>query len=163
MGVAYLAAAVAALAAGLTPRGLLTAGDLTEMGQPHEWARFEAIFGLTGKEGWIRYPVFEGAGNHDVGYGTFVQEQIQGALPCFGDLSPARARRVPVGSVKHSSHGFAVVHVIDTRWTVASYNYDRRELWWWHDKPIFGAPGREARWLSETGRLVGQVRRAAEK
>ncbi len=60
-----------------TPRGLLIAGDLTEMGQPHEWARFEAIFGLTGKEGWIHYPVYEGAGNHDVGYGTFVEDQIK--------------------------------------------------------------------------------------
>ncbi|MFT3765485.1 MAG: hypothetical protein QM820_08225 [Minicystis sp.] len=59
------------------PRGLLIAGDLTEMGQPHEWARFEAIFGLTGKEGWVHYPVFEGAGNHDVGYGTFVEDQIK--------------------------------------------------------------------------------------
>ena len=60
-----------------TPRGLLIAGDLTEMGQPHEWARFEAIFGSSGKEGSLHYPVYEGAGNHDVGYGTFVEEQIK--------------------------------------------------------------------------------------
>src|SRR5262249_7209170 len=39
------------------PRGLLIAGDLTEMGAPHEWTRFEAIFSLTGKEGWVHYPV----------------------------------------------------------------------------------------------------------
>lgn len=58
------------------PRGLLVAGDLTEMGQPHEWGQFTAIFGLTGKEGKLRFPVYEGAGNHDVGYGTFVEEQI---------------------------------------------------------------------------------------
>src|SRR5262249_40841731 len=60
------------------------------------------------------------------------------------------------GSVKHAWHSFAVVHVTDTRWTVASYNYDRREFWWWHDKPIFGAPGKAAQWLSERDRLVGR-------
>ena len=61
-----------------------------------------------------------------------------------------------VGSAKHSWHSFAVVHVTDERWTVASYNYDRRAYWWWHDKPLGGAPGREARWFSETGALVGR-------
>jgi hypothetical protein len=226
------------------PRGLLIAGDLTEMGQTWEWARFESIFGLTGKEGWIHYPVYEGAGNHDVGYGTFVEEQIArrhgakryswdwddvhlvglGVAPDAADLAWLRAdldatgeeigivlffhyplegpysrenwfaeggyheklgevlrgRRVLgifnghfhasgtyrwegrdaylVGSAKHSWHSFAVVHVTDTRWTVASYNYDRREFWWWHDKPLGGAPGREARWFSETGALVGRGR-----
>ncbi|MEP7123640.1 MAG: metallophosphoesterase [Byssovorax sp.] len=58
------------------PRGLLISGDLTEQGRPPEWARFEAIFGLTGKEGQLRYPVYEGAGNHDKWGGTYVDEQI---------------------------------------------------------------------------------------
>jgi hypothetical protein len=226
------------------PRGLLVAGDLTEMGAPHEWARFETIFGLTGKEGWVRYPVFEGAGNHDVGDevrgDTYVEKRIierhgntryswdwDGVhLVCLGvapdaldlawlrqDLATAgrdvgvvlyfhyplegpfsrenwfyergyheqlhqaldgyrvlgiftahyhatgiyRFREHDaylVGSAKHSWHSFVVVHVTDTRWTVASYNYDRHAFWWWHDKPIFGAPGREARWVSPSGNLV---------
>lgn len=230
------------------PRGLLIAGDLTEMGQPHEWARFEVIFGLTGKEGWVRYPVFEGAGNHDVGYGTFVEEQIKrrhgerryswdwddvhlvclGVAPNAADLDwlrddlQAAGREVGVvlyfhypldgpysgenwfheggfkqklvealrgyrvlgvfnghfhasgiyryqgldaylvGSAKHSWRSFAVVRVTDSRFTVASYNYDRHEFWWWHDKPIFGAPGRESRWLSSAASLVGQTAQRQE-
>jgi hypothetical protein len=221
------------------PRGLLIAGDLTEMGAPHEWARFEAIFGLTGREGWVHYPVYEGAGNHDVGDevrgDTFVEKQIikrhgntryswdwdDVHLVCLGvapdalDLAWLRQDLASVGkevgvvvyfhyplegpfsrenwfyeggfheqlhqalegyrvlgiftghyhatgiyrfreydaylvgSAKHSWHSFAVVHVTDTRWTVASYNYDQHAFWWWQDKPIFGARGREARWISE--------------
>lgn len=220
------------------PRGLLVAGDLTEMGQPHEWERFVSLFGLNGKEGVLRYPVFEGAGNHDVGYSTFVEEQIakrHGAkryswdwddvhVVCLGvdpndealawlreDLArtgtdvgvviyfhyplegaysiddEAQKKRLHdilapyrvlaifnghfhasghyrwrgrdaylVGSAKHSWHSFAVVRVTDTRFTVASYNYDRREYWWWHDKPIFGAKGAEAEWFSRDGGLVGR-------
>jgi len=228
------------------PRGLLIAGDLTEMGAPHEWTRFEEMFGLTGKEGWVHFPVYEGAGNHDVGDevrgDTFVEQQIikrhgntryswdwdDVHLVCLGvapdalDLAWLRQDLAAVGpevgvvlyfhyplegpfsrdnwfsnggfheqlqqalqgyrvlgiftahyhatgiyrfrdhdaylvgSAKHSWHSFAVVHVTDQRWTVASYNYDQRAFWWWHDKPIFGAPGHEARWFSTSGTLVGR-------
>jgi cytolysin (calcineurin-like family phosphatase) len=58
------------------PRGVVISGDLTEQGRPPEWAQFEAIFGLSGKEGQLRYPVYEGAGNHDKWAGSYVEEQI---------------------------------------------------------------------------------------
>jgi cytolysin (calcineurin-like family phosphatase) len=224
------------------PRGVLVAGDLTETGQSIEFARFEAMYGLTGKEGWLRYPVFEGAGNHDVWGGPHVNAAIAkrhgdaryswdwgdvhlvclGEAPSAADLAWLRddlARTGPgigvvlffhypldgptakdnwfggsslpdelaetlagydvlgifnghfhtsgmyrwrgwdayvEGSVKHAWHSFAVVHVTDTRWTVASYNYDRGAFWWWHDKPIHGATGMESRWLSEADSLVGK-------
>jgi hypothetical protein len=224
------------------PRGVLVAGDITETGQTSEWARFEAMYGFTGKEGLLRYPVFEGAGNHDVWGGPHVNAAIakrHGApryswdwddlhFVCLGeapeaadlvwlgeDLSrtgpgtgvvlffhyplegptardnwfgggglpdalagvldgydvigifsghfhtsgPYRWRGYDAyveGSVKHAWHSFSVVHVTDTRWTVASYNYDRRAFWWWHDKPIFGAAGADACWLSPTDPLVGK-------
>jgi cytolysin (calcineurin-like family phosphatase) len=224
------------------PRGLLVAGDLTEQGFPREWARFEAIFGLTGKEGRIRYPVFEGGGNHDKWQGRYVEEQIArrhggvrytwdwGALHMvclgeapddagiawlkadldamqpgrgailylhfplagpaatgtwFGDgayrekLADALAGREVLGifhghahasgryrwhgidaylegSVKHIWHSFAVVHVTAARMTVASFNYDRRDFWWWHDKPVFGAPGEPRQWFAEDAPLVGK-------
>src|SRR5690606_27255438 len=51
------------------PLGLLVAGDLTEDGKPREWARFEGYLGLDGSDGMLRYPVFEGIGNHDKHYG----------------------------------------------------------------------------------------------
>jgi hypothetical protein len=222
-----------------TPRGLIIAGDLTEMGAPWEWPRFEVMFGLTGKEGWIHYPVYENIGNHDIGDGL-VKAQVEkrhGAshyswdwddvhLVSFGeapndeeiawlradlaaagpDVGVVIAFHFPLagpfseenwfaegdrrdrfakaiaghhvlgifnghfhasghyrwrgfdgylqGSVKHSWHSFSVVHVTDTRFTVASYNYDRRAFWWWHDKPIFGAPGREASWSSPGDSIV---------
>lgn len=46
-----------------------------------------------------------------------------------------------VGSPKHGFTSFAVVRVTDERMTVASWNYERKAWWWWHDKPIFGATG----------------------
>jgi cytolysin (calcineurin-like family phosphatase) len=224
------------------PRGVLIAGDLTENGQAAQWARFEAMYGLTGAEGWLRHPVYEGVGNHDVWGGPYVKAQVakrHGAaryawdwddlhVVCLGegpdtadiawlrdDLaatgpdvgvvlffhypltgpSPgdtwfaagpfrdelARAllgyRVLGIfsghlhtsgrytwrghhayleGSVKHSWHSFSVVHVTDTRWTVASYNYDRHAFWWWHEKPVFGGKGEERSWFSEGDPLVGR-------
>ena len=48
-----------------TPNGVLIAGDLTENGHMKEWIAFEKLYGLTGKEGRIKFPVFECTGNHD--------------------------------------------------------------------------------------------------
>jgi hypothetical protein len=42
--------------------------------------------------------------------------------------------------------------------TVASFNYDRQDFWWWHDKPIFGAPGPAREWFSGDASLVGRPR-----
>ena len=50
-----------------------------------------------------------------------------------------------VGSPKHGFTSFAVVRVTDARMTVASWNYERKAWWWWHDKPIFGRAGDEKR------------------
>jgi hypothetical protein len=49
------------------PRGVILTGDLTNDGMPLEWDRFLSHWGLTGKEGILEFPVFEGAGNHDGG------------------------------------------------------------------------------------------------
>jgi hypothetical protein len=46
-----------------------------------------------------------------------------------------------VGSPMYLAHSFAVVHVEEHRMQVASFNYAIRDWWWWHDKPILGAPG----------------------
>jgi hypothetical protein len=48
------------------PRGVLVLGDLVEhAGRTGEWERFVADFGLDGTDGALKYPVFEGYGNHD--------------------------------------------------------------------------------------------------
>ena len=46
-------------------RGVILTGDLTNSGSPEDWQKFTAHWGLTGKEGLVQYPVYEGAGNHD--------------------------------------------------------------------------------------------------
>lgn len=69
------------------PRGLIVTGDLIDSldknGGPYpamqrfEWKRFLADYGLTGKEGRIRLPVYEFHGNHDGPQGdTFVVDAI---------------------------------------------------------------------------------------
>jgi hypothetical protein len=49
-----------------TPRGVLFTGDTTDNGTLEEFAEFEKVYGLTGKDGLLKYPVFESIGNHDV-------------------------------------------------------------------------------------------------
>lgn len=48
-----------------TPVGVLHIGDQTQSGKKHEWEMFVRDYGLTGKEGKLRYPVYEAFGNHD--------------------------------------------------------------------------------------------------
>ena len=57
------------------PRGVVVLGDLVEKtGRAVEWNRFAGDFGLDGTDGLLKYPVFEGWGNHD---GPAEREQIK--------------------------------------------------------------------------------------
>lgn len=56
----------------LVPRGVIHAGDCIDTGdqanvkaQETEWAAFSADFGLTGKDGKLKTPIYEVHGNHD--------------------------------------------------------------------------------------------------
>jgi cytolysin (calcineurin-like family phosphatase) len=70
-----------------SPRGLIHAGDLIDSGdktdetgrrmQKEEWKSYSADFGLDGKDGKLKYPVYEVHGNHDAPQGNgLVVEQI---------------------------------------------------------------------------------------
>jgi len=59
-----------------TPRAVLVAGDLTEEGGHEQWRLWTRLFGLTGKEGALKFPVFEGAGNHDRNKNWYVRERV---------------------------------------------------------------------------------------
>lgn len=70
----------------LQPRGVLHAGDCIDTGdkanvqmQQTEWAGFEELFGLTGRDGLLHYPLYEVHGNHDSprGDGHAVQQIIR--------------------------------------------------------------------------------------
>lgn len=53
------------------PAGVTLSGDIVDRGPEAvdytQWLNFTQLFGLTGAEGLLRYPVFEGYGNHDGG------------------------------------------------------------------------------------------------
>ncbi len=56
----------------LKPRGVIHAGDCIDTGdkanvkmQETEWAIYNDTYGLTGKDGRLKYPVYEVHGNHD--------------------------------------------------------------------------------------------------
>lgn len=67
------------------PRGVLIAGDLTEDALQEEFDQFVAHYGLNGTEALIRYPVFEGRGNHDQHNGG--QPVIDGITARHGGLT----------------------------------------------------------------------------
>jgi 3',5'-cyclic AMP phosphodiesterase CpdA len=48
-----------------TPRGVLITGDLTDYSTEEQWRAFESFYGLTGRDGLLRFPVKEALGNHD--------------------------------------------------------------------------------------------------
>jgi len=47
------------------PRGVLFMGDMTDSSEESEWRQFEALYGLTGRDGLLRFPIYEAIGNHD--------------------------------------------------------------------------------------------------
>jgi cytolysin (calcineurin-like family phosphatase) len=60
-----------------TPLGVLVSGDLTEDGRPEEWEAFVRHYGTDGRDGMLRYPVYESWGNHDKHYGWYVKKQVE--------------------------------------------------------------------------------------
>ncbi len=59
------------------PRGVLFTGDTTENGTLEEFAEFQQVYGLTGKDGLLRFPVFEAIGNHDVNRESPIKEVVR--------------------------------------------------------------------------------------
>jgi len=77
-GTAYPAALGGTVA---TPRGVLHIGDITNDGKQEQWAMFVRDYGLTGKDGRLRWPVYETYGNHDGGPKTPVRDGIRSRNP----------------------------------------------------------------------------------
>jgi len=66
------------------PRGMLMLGDMTDWGEKGQWEQFVRAYGLNGKDGLLRYPVYETIGNHDLVGNSPVREGIcrrHGTLP----------------------------------------------------------------------------------
>ena len=47
------------------PRGVIITGDLTDNGRPGQWKQFVELYGHTGQDGMLNYPVYIQSGNHD--------------------------------------------------------------------------------------------------
>jgi cytolysin (calcineurin-like family phosphatase) len=60
-----------------TPRGVLFMGDMTDSSAAEEWQEFEAVYGLTGWDGLLKYPLFEAVGNHDIVGDSPVPERVR--------------------------------------------------------------------------------------
>ncbi|MEY4403545.1 MAG: hypothetical protein RIR91_1580 [Verrucomicrobiota bacterium] len=89
-----------------TPRGVLALGDLIDNGDSavggrqlsaEQYAFFEKDFGLTGKDGLLHYPVYDGWGNHD---GPPVGKEKNG----FSMQAKLLARNKQRGELKLATH-----------------------------------------------------------
>jgi len=59
------------------PRGVLFTGDTTDTGSLEEFAGFERVYGLTGRDGLLRFPVFEAIGNHDLNQSSPIKQRVR--------------------------------------------------------------------------------------
>lgn len=77
-GTAYPPAIGGAVA---VPKGIIMAGDLIDDGAvdakyPTQWSNYRADFGVNG-EGRVKFPVYEGVGNHDMHPDQFMYDQVK--------------------------------------------------------------------------------------
>ncbi len=112
-----------------TPRGLLLAGDLTNNGRDgrpgdenhNQLGRFLSDYGLTGTEGLLRYPVYEGYGNHDFdpaeeyeGWRDLYPDAITPGVQAVIDRNPDRIGLTNVASEGgHYSWDWGGVHFVN--------------------------------------------------
>lgn len=66
-----------------TPQGVLIAGDLTDTGRIEQWDAFKKLYGLTGKDGLLKFPLYEGTGNHD----RYVEGAYGDRMPVLEDVT----------------------------------------------------------------------------
>ena len=83
-----------------TPRGIVLCGDLLDKGfdpktSPANWAEFLQDYGLTGADGRLGFPLYEGFGNHDGMTG-----------PSFTRAGIKERNRVRIGLTSVSANGF---------------------------------------------------------
>lgn len=75
------------------PSGVIVCGDLTQNGYDNQWIEYTRLFGLTGKDGKLKFPVFDIPGNHDLrnrAYTLTRMNQRQGGTLYFRDFNDLR-------------------------------------------------------------------------
>lgn len=124
------------------PRGVLALGDLIDDGDRAgeteiEWNHFTTQFGLDGTDGLLRYPVFEGWGNHDGPPAAFIKQKrsVQAELK---KRNTTRLDKKLIGRVSpnglHYSWDWGGIHFVQTNLYPADrQNAKVRYSLPWHD------------------------------
>lgn len=86
------------------PRGVLALGDLIDDGDKEgetyiQWQHFTEQFGLDGTDGLLKYPVFEGWGNHDGPPSMFIKQR----LSVREEVRRRNEKRLKGGRIQHVS------------------------------------------------------------
>jgi cytolysin (calcineurin-like family phosphatase) len=124
------------------PLGVLVLGDLIDDGDKSgetdiEWRHFEEQFGLDGTDGLLKFPVFEGWGNHDGPPEKFIKQRlsVQRQIKLRNQLRLDKkliARVAPNGL--HYSWDWSGIHFIQTNlYPADKQNAKVRYSLPWHD------------------------------
>jgi cytolysin (calcineurin-like family phosphatase) len=124
------------------PRGVLALGDLIDDGDKPgqtdiEWDFFTRQFGLTGKDGLLKYPVFEGWGNHDGPPEKFIKQRVS----VQAQIKRRNAQRLESGQIQrvsanglHYSWDWNDIHLVQTNlYPADKQNGKVRYSLPWHD------------------------------
>jgi cytolysin (calcineurin-like family phosphatase) len=127
------------------PLGVLALGDLIDDGDKAgeteiEWRHFEEQFGLDGTDGLLKYPVFEGFGNHDGPPAPFIKQKrsVQAEIKRRNTL---RLENKAISNVSpnglHYSWDWNGVHLVQTNtYPADKQNAKVRYSLPWHDPQL---------------------------
>jgi hypothetical protein len=127
------------------PRGVLALGDLIDDGDRAgeteiQWRHFEEQFGLDGTDGVLKYPVFEGWGNHDGPPEQFIKQRrsVQAEIKRrnLARLEKKLISRVSENGL-HYSWDWQGVHFVQTNlYPADKQNAQVRYSLPWHDPQL---------------------------
>ena len=125
------------------PQGVLALGDLIDDGDKAgeteiQWQAFAAQFGLDGTDGLLKFPVFEGWGNHDGPPETFLKRQGRSVQAEIKKRNVVRLEKKLISRVSgnglHYSWDWEGVHFIQTNlYPADKQNGKVRYSLPWHD------------------------------
>jgi hypothetical protein len=128
------------------PRGVLVLGDLIDDGDKAgeteiQWQAFVAQFGLDGTDGLLKYPVFEGWGNHDGPPEGFLKKQGRSVQTEIKKRNAQRLEKKLISHVSenglHYSWDWQDVHFIQANlYPADKQNAKVRYSLPWHDPQL---------------------------
>jgi cytolysin (calcineurin-like family phosphatase) len=127
----------------LAPRGVMMAGDITQSGRDgrpgdegtNQLGRFLSDYGLTGSDGLLHYPIYEGYGNHDFdplegtdGWRQYYTDPIPPSIQAVIDRNPDRIGLTDTSDEGgHYSWDWGGVHFVNTNLFPGNETSDEEE------------------------------------